>query len=541
MSNLDVSKSVRDYFTKILSEVQGMKILLVDEETTGIISMVYTQSQILEHEVYLVDRIDGARERMPHLKCISFLRPTADNIQYLVKELSNPNYGEYNLLFSNEITNQKIDELAAADMHCVVKQVSEYYADFYAISPELYSLDMHDTMELYEDRYDSATREKLNRIADGICASLLALKRTPVIRYAKHSGFCEKLAHAIEKNISKNGSLFHFAKRDVPCVLLLVDRRDDPVTPLLNQWTYQAQLHEIIGMDKNKLDMSHVPDMHKNLKQIVLSVETDNFYRSHRFDNYGDLCASVKELVDKYADTHQQTTNLQTIADMKRFVESYGEFSAQSTQVSKHVALMSEISRQVERYRLLDISEVEQALACSQDHSNAVKQINELLASTVVRMSDKIRVVLLYNLRYENHGSNCLSQFLEKLQNMNVPDEDFKLPTDMTLHCGTARRHGDLFQNSSIFKRVRKNVKSSVKGVENIYTQHEPPLATTVQDLVKGRLKDLLYPAINSSVNTKAQVNDVLVFQVGGTTYEEADRKERRVGKECRSRWSPYH
>ena len=36
-------------------------------------------------------------------------------------------------------------------------------------------------------------------------------------------------------------------------------RKDDPVTPLLLQWTYQAQVHELIGIDTNRVDLSHVP------------------------------------------------------------------------------------------------------------------------------------------------------------------------------------------------------------------------------------------------------------------------------------------
>ena len=36
--------------------------------------------------------------------------------------------------------------------------------------------------------------------------------------------------------------LFAFRRPEVAPLLLLVDRRDDPVTPLLNQWTYQAMV-----------------------------------------------------------------------------------------------------------------------------------------------------------------------------------------------------------------------------------------------------------------------------------------------------------
>jgi hypothetical protein len=41
--------------------------------------------------------------------------------------------------------------------------------------------------------------------------------------------------------------LFDFGARSSPIVLIL-DRRDDPVTPLLTQWTYQAMIHELIGI-----------------------------------------------------------------------------------------------------------------------------------------------------------------------------------------------------------------------------------------------------------------------------------------------------
>ena len=36
--------------------------------------------------------------------------------------------------------------------------------------------------------------------------------------------------------------LFDFRRTEVAPLLLVVDRRDDPVTPLLNQWTYQVLL-----------------------------------------------------------------------------------------------------------------------------------------------------------------------------------------------------------------------------------------------------------------------------------------------------------
>ena len=46
-----------------------MKVLLLDAETTKFVSTVYSQSEILEQEVYLVERLDVERkEQLLHLK-----------------------------------------------------------------------------------------------------------------------------------------------------------------------------------------------------------------------------------------------------------------------------------------------------------------------------------------------------------------------------------------------------------------------------------------------------------------------------------------
>ena len=76
----------------------------------------------------------------------------------------------------------------------------------------------------------------------------MALNEQPVIRYQKSSKPCAQLAEKLSKR---------FPPELDPgrCVLLVLDRRDDPVTPLLNQWTYQAMVHELLGINNNRVDI----------------------------------------------------------------------------------------------------------------------------------------------------------------------------------------------------------------------------------------------------------------------------------------------
>jgi len=70
---MDLSAVVRFYIDKMLREVPGMKVLLLDADTTRSVSTVYSQSEILEQEVYLVERLDADKgEQLFHLKACTF-------------------------------------------------------------------------------------------------------------------------------------------------------------------------------------------------------------------------------------------------------------------------------------------------------------------------------------------------------------------------------------------------------------------------------------------------------------------------------------
>lgn len=71
-------------------------------------------------------------------------------------------------------------------------------------------------------------------------------------------------------------------------VLLILDRRDDPVTPLLSQWTYQAMVHELLGLNDNRVVLKGAPGVRKDLEEV-----------SYRLRSYGALSARFIETVTK--------------------------------------------------------------------------------------------------------------------------------------------------------------------------------------------------------------------------------------------------
>jgi vacuolar protein sorting-associated protein 45 len=80
----------------------------------------------------------------------------------------------------------------------------------------------------------------------------------------------------------------------------------------------------------------------------------------------------------------------------------------------------------------------------------------------------------------------------------------------------------DLFQSGSFFAGARDRFSRGLKGVENVYTQHSPRLEVILQDLVNRRLKESMFPFVEGGGQTRDKPQDIIVFIVGGTTYEEA-------------------
>uniref|UniRef100_A0A0L8HKY3 Vacuolar protein sorting-associated protein 45 n=1 Tax=Octopus bimaculoides TaxID=37653 RepID=A0A0L8HKY3_OCTBM len=288
--------------------------------------------------------------------------------------------------------------------------------------------------------------KSLSRTVQGLTSVLLSLKKCPMIRYQNSSEMARRLAENV-------------------------------------RWTYQAMVHELLSINNNRINLSSVPGISRDLQEVVLSAEHDEFYAN-------------------------------------AFVENYPQFKKMSGTVSKHVTVVGELSRLVGQHNLLEVSECEQELACQNDHSASLQKVKNLLNKEKIRDVDMLRLVMIYALRYEKHSSNEISGLVDILRKKGL-NEKLRSKVQALLDYGGSHARGtDLFENEdpvAITKRFLKGL----KGVENVYTQHKPLLHSILDQLTKGKLKESSYPYLGTG-QLKDRPQDIIVFMIGGTTYEEA-------------------
>lgn len=518
---MNVIHAARYYVDKMItdSSITGMKVLLLDARCTQAVSMVYSQTQILEQEVYLVETIGKKHESMHHLKAVLYLEPTETNMDLLVAELKEPQFSEYHIFFANAVSANMLSRLAQADEGENIRQVQEYYGDFLAVNDDLFHLGIDHSLALSGP--NSSRSLEASRVFEqnvkGVLALLLAVKRRPSqIRYQGASDLARRMAASIQDQI-ENDDIFDFRRQDGP-LLLILDRRDDPVTPLLTQWTYQAMVHELLGLNNNRVILRGAPGIKKDLEEVVISATQDPFFAAQRYANFGDLGTAVKGLLDEYQRNAKMNENISSIEDMQAFMERYPAFRSHALNVSKHVALMGELARLTDVYHLLDISQLEQEIACSTDHSGHKRELLEKIESVAVQKADKLRLALLYMIKYESY--NELNEIKSALSRQGV-DKVYLLDAILN-YAGDHKRASGLFSQGGLIAKLGKTISSTVNGVENVYTQHVPLLQHTLENIAKGKLKDSTYPLATGGNAPAGKPLEVIVFMVGGVTYEEA-------------------
>nr|GME08432.1 vacuolar protein sorting-associated protein 45 homolog [Ipomoea batatas] len=520
-----VVTAVRDYVNRMLQDISGMKVLILDSDTVSIVSVVYSQSDLLKKEVFLVELLDStsmSKEPMSHLKAVYFLRPTSENIQQMRRQLAKPRFGEYHLFFSNILRDTQIHILADSDEHEVVQQLQEFYADFVAVDPYHFTLNMASNhMYMLPAVVDPSGLQRFcDRAVDGLAALFLSLKQRPVIRYSRTSDIAKRVAQEAAKLMYQQESgLFDFRRSEVSPLLLVIDRRDDPVTPLLNQWTYQAMVHELIGIQDNKVDLRRIGKLPKDQQEVVLSSEQDSFFKANMHENFGDIGMNIKKMVDVFQQVSKSNQNIQTIEDMVKFVDNYPEYRKMHGNVSKHVTLVTEMSKLVEERKLMLVSQTEQELACNGGQGAAFEAVTNLLNDESISDIDRLRLVMLYALRYEKESPVQLMQLFNKLASRS-PKYKPGLVQFLLKQAGVDKRTGDLYGNRDLLN-IARNMARGLKGVENVYTQHQPLLFQTMESIIKGRLRDVDYPFVGNHYQ-QGRPHDVVIFIVGGTTYEES-------------------
>ena len=516
-----------NYIESMISNVKDMKAIIFDNETQVIFSLEFSKSLALKQEIFLFENIDKIQsDQKLNLNGIFFIRPTQQNLEYLKNILKSSNFKEINLFFTNQLTDDYLKKLAENDINTQVKNVQEIYLDYYIINSNIFHLNIESCICNLDmtpmEKWNQYDTQMYERIYQGLISACLSNRMKPLIKSVKGSFLCQKLGKKLAAFFEDN---YEFIRKECGQhfngILLLYDRKEDPISPLINQWTYQAQLHEILGIKNNVIELKKGNDNAKPEKFVISDVEAiDKFYSKYKLADYGTVATAVQQEADKLKNENDLLNKESSIEELRKIIDQLPEKKKESMAITKHYKLFYSISEYVTKHKLMELSKLEQDISVNDNRKEQFNQIVQIISDPKVQHLDKCKLYLLYMLKYENDSSvnNLKNKMIE-----NDLGDWVKYGDALVKYAGRQRRNLDCFQDKDIFSKGKKFIMNAFgQGNENAFMQHISYLNGIVERMLKGKSKDNETININNNSGmNEPKVNNLIIFVFGGITFEE--------------------
>ena len=524
MSNPNLHEISNDYIENMISNIKEMKAIVMDKETQIIFSLEFSKSLALKQEIFLFENIEKIQPSQKfNLSGIFFLRPTSQNLNYLKEILKNLNFKEIHLFFSNTVPDDYLQKIAQYDINMQVKSFQEVYFDYYVINSNVFHLNIEScisnlamsSIEKWND-YDS---QMFDRIWQGLISICLSNRVFPVIKCVKGSKISSMLSKKIAEFFNEN---YTFIRKECGSnqngLLFIFDRKEDPVTPLINQWTYQAQIHELIGIKNNVVQLKGEKN-NQNEKLVVSDVESiDKFFATHMNSDYGNFTVEANAAAEKLKkESNENSGKENTIEEIRKLIETLPEKRKESMNITKHLKLTYEIIDYVTKYKLMDLSPLEQEIAVHDDRKGQYNQIIKILSDDKIKPLDKAKLYLLYIFRYE--GDSMINNLKDAMRENKMGD--WIVYGDLLLkYAGKNKRTLDCLENKDFMAKGKKFFMNAFKGGStNAFMQHISYLQNIVEGIIKNKNKENDYETYLSG--NAPRPNKIIVFCFGGITFEE--------------------
>jgi hypothetical protein len=573
-------------------ETTAWKVLVLDAAGQRILSPVIKVNDLRDHGITLYLQLHGDRQPIPDVPAVYFVEPTAENIIRICKDLQAGLYESFYLNFTSSIPRALLEDLAYNSVQSgasgLIAKVFDQYLNYVTLEPNLFSLGMPETFLTLNDASSSDTLidTTLEHVSGALFSTLLALGGQPPLIYAAKGTAAESLGEKIDtriRNYLVNGktSFLGASSADVRVedtlqrpLMLLLDRNFDVSTLLRHTSTYNALVHDILGLHLNRVTINRAG---QDAKTYDIDVK-DFFWQQNASLPFPTVAENVDISLNSYKEDMQKVTrnnaNLQNLDDLNQQHHTGSVMTAEELKVAisvlpemterkriidSHLQLSTALLEQIKTRDLGNLFHLEQAVG----DAGIKSKIVETLRAKDGSVTDKMRLFLVYYFAQEDVGKEDMSMFEVILReagcDLRALDYCKKVKAYQRMSAraisaptgnkGTAT--GDFLQSfgSRISGGVLGNMLSSVKNL--LPESADTPLTKLVDSVIEAATgaatgtasalrstlgggvtpKDDLFTVFDPKASSRGKAqqmsiqrsafNHLIVFVVGGSNYTE--------------------
>jgi len=295
---------------------------------------------------------------------------------------------------------------------------------------------------------------------DSLFSLCMSLRRIPNITYSLESKVGRKLAERLSSRMEREYTQNHkeFLQENVE--LLIFDRKEDPVTPLIYNWGYQSMIGEFIGIDNNAVKVHGKPEIYARQTE-------DLFIEKNWIKNYGEFTMDLSAELERLYKEKNCGAKMENLEDFQAALDKMPDLTKDAKNLRKHSDLIRTLAETIQSRDIYSVSQLQQDIITENNKANQFKDVLNALVKKNVTALDKTKLVMLYCLKY-NDDMERVTGLQRALAAQSIPTVILSLNQDLVKeileYSGVSKRSSsDLFNVTDIFDKVSTNLMSKFK------------------------------------------------------------------------------
>lgn len=289
--------------------------------------------------------------------------------------------------------------MANADEKGKIEEVKEIYIDYFVSDPDMFVLKTPTIADIADDEFKASQKQFLKQAEDSLFAVCMGLRRVPNITYSVESKLGRKLAERLSARLEREYTQNHkdFLQENVD--LLLFDRREDALTPLVYNWSYLSMVNEFLGISNNSVIIEKGGDP-KN-KALVFARQTDDAFLDKNWSkNFGEFTTDLTVELEKMYKEKNMAVRLDNLEDMQKAIEKLPDLSKEAEKLKKHSDIIKRITEVVSCNDIYSVSQLQQDIITESNKQQQLKDLLQIFLKKEVRSIDKLKLAMIYCLKY---------------------------------------------------------------------------------------------------------------------------------------------
>ena len=244
----------------------------------------------------------------------------------------------------------------------------------------------------------------------------MSLRRVPSVSYSTGSKLGQKIAERLSSRMEIEYTQNHKEFLQEGLEMLIFDRSEDPVTPLIYNWSYQALVHEFMGIETNSVKVKGTPE-------IFARQTEDDFLDENWKKNFGEFTKSLSEELEKLYKQKSIGMQVKSLDDMQEALEKLPDLSKEAKKVKKHSEIIKILMETIKAGDIYSVSQLQQDIITENNKNDQFTAILNILAKKNVSNSDKLKLVMIFCLKY-NDDIEKVSRLKRAISIQNIPEVD---------------------------------------------------------------------------------------------------------------------